>query len=178
MKYSTIIASALVSVAWAVPQQASTTSAVALPPQASCIAKCPITDVNCQALCVGSAHPDETQVVKTTQCAEKCDQGDGSPAATQKFSDCVQSCIKDNFPTTSSIGSGPQGSNAPKASGSASGSAGPSQSGTASPTATDAEATNTASGSAAASSTGAATSNNIQMGVAGIAGLFMAVLAL
>ena len=120
MKYSVILAGAFVSAVWAIPQ--ATQTSVSLSPQATCLAKCPVTDLNCQALCVGSAHPNEEQVNKTTQCAEKCDQGDGSPEDTQKYSDCVQKCIANNFPTTSTIGGGAQASNAP--SGSASGSDG------------------------------------------------------
>lgn len=49
---------------------------------------------------MGIARPNSSQAVATNECAAKCDQGDGSAEATQKYSDCVQSCIASLFPSS------------------------------------------------------------------------------
>ncbi|KAF2808564.1 uncharacterized protein BDZ99DRAFT_359690, partial [Mytilinidion resinicola] len=105
MKYSAIILSTLIAVAFARPNASATVTAApsvvsGLSPAQTCIAACKAGDVDCEAACVGAAHPNSSQVVDTTQCAMKCDQGDGSPAATQKYSACVQACIANHFPTS------------------------------------------------------------------------------
>ena len=77
---------------------------------------------------MGAARPNSSQVVATNECAAKCDQGDGSSEATQKFSDCVQSCIASLFPSsqTGSLIPGAAASSGAAASGTgASGSANP-----------------------------------------------------
>jgi len=184
MKYSIIILSSLIAGAFARPQASGTITAApsvvtGLTPAQSCIASCKAGDVNCQAACQGAAHPNSSQVVETTQCAEKCDQGDGSPAATEKYSQCVQACISSYFPTSQTVAAAPGGSQSAASTGSeATGKSGDkSATGTATK-ATGSAASGTASG-AGASSTGAANAH-AQMGAsaAGIAGLFMAVFAL
>jgi hypothetical protein len=65
---------------------------------------------------LGIARPNSSQAVATNECAAKCDQGDGSAEDTQKFSDCVQSCISSLFPSS-------QTANIPGAGAAASGSA-------------------------------------------------------
>lgn len=50
-------------------------------------------DINCQADCVGVAHPSELDMKKTTSCIQSCDQGDGSVQASTKFSKCREACI-------------------------------------------------------------------------------------
>jgi hypothetical protein len=57
----------------------------------------------CQASCLGAAHPNTANVIDTTKCAEKCDQGDGSKEDSDKFSACVQSCIANHFPTSQTV---------------------------------------------------------------------------
>ncbi|KAF2187855.1 hypothetical protein K469DRAFT_704817 [Zopfia rhizophila CBS 207.26] len=187
MKYAAIIISSLAAGAFAIPQASSVTAApsaasAALTPQQSCAVACPAGDVDCQAKCLGIAHPNSSQASETNECAAKCDQGDGSPAATEKFSQCVQGCIASFFPTSQTAGVPAAGSNAPSAAASATGAAASAASGAsraASGTGAEATGTSSASGSAAsASSTGAASSNNIQLTGAGIAGLFMALFAL
>ena len=37
-----------------------------------CLSACPITDVNCQAKCVGTPFPDEALALKTTECYKNC----------------------------------------------------------------------------------------------------------
>jgi len=189
MKYSIVLLS-LLSTALAAPQAASSTItsaasvvSAALTPAQTCIASCPAGDVNCQAACVGAAHPNSSQVDQTTQCAMKCDQGDGSPAATEKYSQCVQACIASYFPTSQTVAAGPAGSGVASSGASATGSAaGAASSGAAkTASATGTQATGSATGAAAsASKTGAAAINNAQVGAsaAGLAGLFMAIFAL
>ena len=107
MKYSAVLLFAVG--AFAIPQDASITSAPAsapsavLTPQQSCAVACPEGDVTCQAACVGVARPNSSQAVETTECAAECDQGDGSPEATQRYSDCVQSCIAKLFPSSQTV---------------------------------------------------------------------------
>lgn len=55
---------------------------------------------------MGIARPNTSQVVETNECAAKCDQGDGSKADSDKFSDCVQSCIASFFPSSQTLGVG------------------------------------------------------------------------
>lgn len=103
--FSTILAAVSVRAA---PQQASTVSSVAsstvsLTPAQTCLAQCSAGDVTCEAACVGTAHPNASQVNATTQCAMACDQGDGSAAATQKYAECQQACIASYFPTSQTV---------------------------------------------------------------------------
>jgi hypothetical protein len=134
MKYTVILALAVG--AFARPQDASSiTSApasaasAALTPQVSCALACDPADVTCQASCMGIARPNSSQAVETNECAAKCDQGDGSPAATEKFSQCVQSCIASFFPSSQTVAvpavgsAGASQSGAPSAGASATGAA-------------------------------------------------------
>jgi hypothetical protein len=181
MKYSIILLS-LLSTAFAAPQAASSTITSAasvvsagLTPAQTCIASCPAGDVNCQAACVGAAHPNSSQVDQTTECAMKCDQGDGSPAATEKYSQCVQSCISSYFPTSQTVAAAPAGSGVVSSAAS-----GATQTGSATGTQATGSATGSATGTAAsASKTGAAVLNTqVGASAAGLAGLFMAIFAL
>ncbi|KAF2634941.1 hypothetical protein P280DRAFT_554170 [Massarina eburnea CBS 473.64] len=105
MKYAIVLA-AFAAGALAVPQQSGTiTSApaaasVTLGPQLSCVATCKAGDVTCQAACLGIARPNESQVIDTNECAAKCDQGDGSPEATNKYAECQQNCFYSKFPSS------------------------------------------------------------------------------
>ncbi|OCK81241.1 hypothetical protein K432DRAFT_326701 [Lepidopterella palustris CBS 459.81] len=185
MKFSAIIIASLFSTVFAASStitEAATTVA-GLTPAQTCLLSCSAGDVNCQAQCVGAAHPNSSQADQTNQCAGKCDQGDGSPAATEKYSQCVQACISSYFPTSqtvaAAVGSG-VASNAATISGTAAGSSGPSAGASKTGTLVT-SVTGTATGAAATSSkTGAAAVNNVQLGasVAGIAGFFMAIFAL
>jgi len=188
MKYSIVLLS-LLSAAFAAPQAASSTITAAasvvsggLTPGQTCIASCPAGDVNCQAACVGAAHPNSSQVDQTTQCAMKCDQGDGSPAATEKYSQCVQSCIASYFPTSQTVAPAPAGSGV-AASGTgaaASGASGAAKTGSATGTQATGSPTGSATGAAASASQTGAAALNIQVGAsaAGLVGLFMAIFAL
>ena len=213
MKYSIVLLS-LLSTAFAAPQAASSTItsaasvvSAALTPAQTCIASCPAGDVNCQAACVGAAHPNSSQVDQTTQCAMSCDQGDGSPAATEKYSQCVQACISSYFPTSQTVAAAPAGSGV--ASSAASGKlldfsclnlnglstivhinlesdeltnllTGATQTGSATGTQATGSATGSATGTAASASKTGAAALNTQVGAsaAGLAGLFMAIFAL
>jgi len=171
MKYSTIIIS-LIAGAIAAPQEASTitpapasAASANLTPQQSCAVACPAGDVTCQAQCLGIARPNSSQVVETNECAAKCDQGDGTPEATDKYSKCVQGCISSYFPSSQTAGAfvsvSQVASNAASATGSAASGTGAKPTGS-----------STASGSASSStSTGAASANNVGMAGAGLAGL-------
>lgn len=93
---SAIILSGLFSLTFAqssASQSTSATTTAPLTPQASCLSKCAAGDVNCQAICVGVPHPGSAQTNATTDCVAKCDQGDGSTAASQAYSKCRDACI-------------------------------------------------------------------------------------
>jgi hypothetical protein len=105
MKYTTVLAFAVG--AFAIPQDATITSAPAAPAvptgltsAVSCAMECKAGDVTCQASCLGNARPNASQVIDTNECAAKCDQGDGSTEASNKYSQCVQSCINSLFPSS------------------------------------------------------------------------------
>jgi hypothetical protein len=126
MKYTVAIL-ALAAGVFAIPQDASSitsapaaTSTPELLPAISCVKTCDPADVydalasahptsqltrlrTCQAACLGAAHPNTANVIDTTKCAEKCDQGDGSKEDSDKFSACVQSCIANHFPTSQTV---------------------------------------------------------------------------
>lgn len=124
MKFTTILISAFAGLALAAPQpQEATSSAlttsfsvsstvvlsdasttVSLTPVQTCLAACRIDDVTCKARCVGAARPNESQVNQTNECVAQCDQGDGSPAATERYSQCTQNCIASYYPSTQTVG--------------------------------------------------------------------------
>jgi len=129
---------------------------------------CTAGDVMCQAACLGNARPNASQVVETNKCAAACDQGDGSKADSEKYGQCVDSCINSLFPSS-------QTAFAPGAPQVASGSAGASPTtGSVRPTASagssGAQASVSGSG-AAPQSTGAADVNSARLAGAGLAGL-------
>ncbi|KAH7408207.1 hypothetical protein DE146DRAFT_776551 [Phaeosphaeria sp. MPI-PUGE-AT-0046c] len=170
MKYAAAIL-ALAIGAFAVPQASITAApAVSVPipsgltSQVSCALMCAAGDVMCQASCLGNARPNASQVIDTNNCAAKCDQGDGSPAAAKAFEGCVQGCINSLFPSSQTAfgAGGAQGASSMKAG----------ATGSVNPTAA-ASAGNSASGSGnVAQSTGAADSNSVRLAGAGLAGLF------
>ncbi|OMP87501.1 F-actin-capping protein subunit beta [Diplodia seriata] len=145
MRFSTAIVTGLCAVLATAASDSATTTSASLSPTASCLATCKDGDVTCQAQCVGTAHPDETNMNDTTECMAKCDQGDGSAAAATKFANCEQACISSYFPVGSGTAAAGTGSNTAASasatstgssgSSSASGSSGSSGSGSASGTA-------------------------------------------
>ncbi|WQF77936.1 hypothetical protein CDEST_02950 [Colletotrichum destructivum] len=97
---SIIVTGALAILASAQATSTSTAVSAASSEQAvitECLKGCPATDVNCQSKCISVPNPNESQVNQTTACVAACDQGDGSPEDTQKYSDCSQNCIKQYF---------------------------------------------------------------------------------
>lgn len=107
MKYTAALI-ALAAGALALPQEASSitsapTASVSLTPTQSCLASCSAGDVTCQAACVGVARPNSSQAVETNECAARCDQGDGSPEATEAYAKCQQDCFASLFPSTQTL---------------------------------------------------------------------------
>jgi hypothetical protein len=84
---------------------AATTTSVSMSPQASCLTHCPQDEnwANCAAQCEGVPHPETSNVIDTTKCSMQCDQGDGSPADTKAYGECLQKC-SDQFYYTSNTG--------------------------------------------------------------------------
>jgi hypothetical protein len=81
----------------------SPTTTYALTPQQTCLATCKAGDVNCQAACIGAAHPNSSQVSQTNECAAKCVQGDGSTSQTNLYAQCISACIASYYPTTQTV---------------------------------------------------------------------------
>ncbi|KAF3001427.1 hypothetical protein E8E13_007752 [Curvularia kusanoi] len=176
MKYTTaLLAFAVGALAQSsITSAPATTAAPSVSPQISCVQSCDPADVTCQASCLGIARPNSSQAVETTQCAEKCDQGDGSAEATQKYSDCVQSCIASLFPSSQTGAQIPGAAASHAASGTGSSAANPTGSGaTRSGSGSGSSPSQTGSG-AAASASGAANSISARIGGAGLAGLLAA----
>jgi len=83
---------------------AATTTSVSMSPQASCLTHCPQDEnwANCAAQCEGVPHPETSNVIDTTKCSMQCDQGDGSPADTKAYGECLQKCSDQFYYTTNS----------------------------------------------------------------------------
>ncbi|RMZ66678.1 anchored cell wall 4 [Pyrenophora seminiperda CCB06] len=189
MKFSAVLLFVIGAVA--VPQNAATTSAptsaapapTGLTPAVSCAMACNAGDVNCQAACLGNARPNASQAIETNECAAKCDQGDGSTAASQKYAKCVDSCINSLFPSSQTAFNGaPAGAGAAPASSAADSSA--AATGSSSPSGTHAGTSSRPTGSSSVSgsssapkATGAAGKASAGIAGAGLAGL-LAVFAL
>jgi len=102
MKFSSSVLLALAAGFVAAQEQSSTTSSAPVPsrtPTASelCLGRCPTGDVFCQADCLGNPRPNEDQVNRTTQCAARCVQGNGTLEETARYAACQQDCIRREF---------------------------------------------------------------------------------
>jgi hypothetical protein len=62
------------------------------------------SDVNCEAQCIGSAHPNSVQVSETNDCAAKCPQGNGTYSESSNYASCLQACISSYYPTSQTAG--------------------------------------------------------------------------
>jgi hypothetical protein len=82
------------------------TSTAPLTPQQSCVNACAAGDVNCWAVCVGFPRPGTVQVNAATDCVAKCDQGDGSAAASQAYAKCRDACISSYIITSGTAAPG------------------------------------------------------------------------
>ncbi|KAI3556264.1 hypothetical protein CABS01_04397 [Colletotrichum abscissum] len=160
MRFTSIIVTGAFAVLAAAQSTTTTSASAASSAQAvieKCLSGCPATDVNCQAKCISVPNPNEDQVNKTTACVAKCDQGDGSAAATDRYAACTQKCITENYFSSGATPAATAGS------GSGSGSSGSATAATATGSAATGSASGTAtraSGSSAASGTGAASSSS------------------
>ncbi|KAJ9307303.1 hypothetical protein DTO217A2_3182 [Paecilomyces variotii] len=104
MKFNLFVLSGLLAFAAAADSTSSSASATAsLSPEASCAAKCAASDVCCKAQCYKVPCPNDAMANDTTACAAACPQGSGTPADTQKYAQCQQSCFSSLFfPATAS----------------------------------------------------------------------------
>ncbi|KYK57712.1 hypothetical protein DCS_04725 [Drechmeria coniospora] len=191
MRFSTVILSGALAAA-----ASAQTTVGETPAQASataCLNACGPSDVKCQAHCIVVPSPNESQAETTNNCVAACSQGNGSPADTQRYSDCTQKCIGDYFfhpaqgtPNDKSAGNG-AGTNAGNGAGTNAGTTAGANAGTNAGTnagANGSGSTATLSGSATATSTH--TASAVSSGLAPIAtaapaailGLVAAVLAL
>ncbi|EMD94457.1 hypothetical protein COCC4DRAFT_75224 [Bipolaris maydis ATCC 48331] len=194
MKYSTVLLFAIGASAQSITSTSASSApaSTALSSAVQCAMACEAGDVNCQAACLGNARPNASQVIETNECAAKCDQGDGSPSATEAYSKCVDTCITDHFPSSqTAFVDSPAGAGAAAPSDAPSSAAAGTGANSATPTPTGSESSpsgspsgshsGSASGSAGRPSStaaaGAADKTSVQFFGAGLAGL-LAVFAL
>ncbi|KAF2403986.1 hypothetical protein EJ06DRAFT_527566 [Trichodelitschia bisporula] len=159
---------------------AQTTTTTALSPTQSCLNKCPAGDVNCQAICVGVPHPGDAQMNATTDCVAKCDQGDGTAEATNRYSECRDRCISSYIITSGTAAPGGVYSTAGKPVASSDASAtgsGAAASGTGAGAA-GSGASASASGAKASGTASSSSGANMVESAGGFLGLFVAALAL
>ncbi|KXG54507.1 uncharacterized protein PGRI_076510 [Penicillium griseofulvum] len=97
MKFSILALSAVVACATAADTTTANASTVTLTPEAQCAKSCEATDICCTAKCYKVPCPSDNQANDTNECVAACPQGNGSPADTQKYADCEQSCYRSHF---------------------------------------------------------------------------------
>jgi len=195
MRFSATIIAGFVAVAAAAASTTVSGSAPAVPTQTTsytpaqvaCLDVCAkktdtASKLACQAECFGNPAPTVDMVNKTTQCVAACPKGDGTPAATDKYTKCMNNCITAQF-FSSTLGSNGNGAAATGSGASGTGSSNASPTGSSSSdsdSGPDPSESGTASGTA--TGTGAAASSTSSSGasglnVAGFSGLFVLAVA-
>ncbi|KAH7419424.1 hypothetical protein BKA64DRAFT_737610 [Cadophora sp. MPI-SDFR-AT-0126] len=161
---------------------AATITTVDSSPQATCLAACNVSDVNCRAGCVGGAHPNSAQVNQTYDCIAACPLGDGSKSSTDQYNTCVARCITSHYLGSTvapvPVGTGTASVNA-QATGSGSSDSQETGGAGAQNTGTQTRGSGaSATGTAASTSTSNAANGPVLVSAGGIAGLFLAFFAL
>jgi hypothetical protein len=134
--------------------QAPTTTYALTPAQSSlaaCLKQCKPGDVECESPCINVPNPGEQAVNDTTKCVADCDKfkGKGTESDIEKYTQCRNKCIDDNFhnPNGSNSGSSPAQTTASNGESQTSGAAKPIESGSESGSGSDDEASSTTSDS-------------------------------
>ncbi|KAJ6124579.1 hypothetical protein N7471_011896 [Penicillium samsonianum] len=97
MKFSILALSALLAFAAAADTTTANPSTITTTPEAECAKSCEAKDICCTAKCYHVPCPSDNQANDTNDCVASCPQGTGSPADTQKYADCEQSCYSSHF---------------------------------------------------------------------------------
>ncbi|CAG8890224.1 unnamed protein product [Penicillium egyptiacum] len=97
MKFSILALSALLAVAAAAETTTANPSTVTTTPELECAKSCEAKDICCTAKCYHVPCPSDNQANDTNDCVAACPQGNGSPADTQKYAECEQSCYSSHF---------------------------------------------------------------------------------
>ncbi|KAJ5542779.1 hypothetical protein N7535_005203 [Penicillium sp. DV-2018c] len=97
MKFSIFALSAVLALATAADITTADASTPTLSPEAQCALRCDVKDICCTAKCYKVPCPSDEQANDTNECVAACPQGTGSPADTQRYADCEQSCYKSHF---------------------------------------------------------------------------------
>ncbi|KAJ5365450.1 hypothetical protein N7517_008336 [Penicillium concentricum] len=97
MKFSILALSTLLAFAAAADTTTANPSTITTTPEAECAKSCEATDICCTAKCYKVPCPSDNQANDTNDCVSSCPQGTGSPADTQKYADCEQSCYSSHF---------------------------------------------------------------------------------
>jgi len=199
--FASLFVAGLVASVAAIPQGSSqaTITTTSLTPQQTCLAACALGDVNCEAKCIIVPNPNSLAVNQTNTCVAACDQGDGSEAANAAFGKCEQACIASYYMTVTEIGGGGSGSAATAApsvsvsitvtggttttlaGGSVSVIGGSTSSATVTAAASSGSGSSGTQGSSSPSASatkGAAANMKVGSGLAGVAGILVAALAL
>jgi len=144
---------ALAAASSSTPTSTNAAAAAASSAQAAmmaCIDACPAGDVGCTSKCIAVPNPNASQVNATNTCVSNCPKGNGTATDDLNYSNCVASCIGENYFTTT-------GTPAPTSAGGGSGTTG---TGTGTTTTGTGTAAGTATGSASSTNTAAATSTS------------------
>ncbi|KAJ5474279.1 hypothetical protein N7475_003845 [Penicillium sp. IBT 31633x] len=97
MKFSILALSAMLAFAAAAETSTAEASVITTSPEVECAKKCEAKDICCTAKCYKVPCPSDNQANDTNECVASCPQGTGSPADTQKYADCEQSCYSSHF---------------------------------------------------------------------------------
>ncbi|KGO76268.1 hypothetical protein PITC_036940 [Penicillium italicum] len=97
MKFSILALSALLAFAAAADTTTMNPSTITTTPEIECAKSCEATDICCTAKCYHVPCPNDNQVNDTNKCVSACPQGTGSPADTQRYAECEQSCYNSHF---------------------------------------------------------------------------------
>jgi len=86
--------------AFAVASASAATAPSMDPRVAQCLAHCDPSSAdyaNCAAQCENVPHPATSNIADTLACSRKCDQGDGSPADTKAYGECLAACANQYY---------------------------------------------------------------------------------
>ncbi|KAG0161451.1 Metal-dependent phosphohydrolase, HD domain [Penicillium digitatum] len=97
MKFSILALSALLAFVAAADTTTLNPSTITTTAEIECAKSCDATDICCTAKCYHVPCPSDNQVNDTNKCVSACPQGNGSPADTQKYAECEQSCYNSHF---------------------------------------------------------------------------------
>ncbi|KAJ5855424.1 uncharacterized protein N7529_009368 [Penicillium soppii] len=97
MKFTIFALSAVLALAIADTTTTAGSSTITTTPEVECAKQCDARDTCCTAKCYHVPCPSDNEADDTNSCVSACPQGTGSPADTQRYADCEQSCLNSHF---------------------------------------------------------------------------------